>query len=149
MMCKHIVQHCLGDEWKCVKNGSFDFIENVLPVIVQKAICGFTKHFVPVEQVSELCDHSVKWDFNEYFVIDSDAIKIHYLVILKVIRRSSVYKCVLVPFCFVLPVNLTWSSGFSRVKVQLPWPWIGSIRIWPLIVYGPSNMNCGPFSFIS
>lgn len=42
------------------------------------------------------------------------------LVILNVIRRSSVYKCVFPFLIFDLPVNRTNSSGFSSVKLHLP-----------------------------
>lgn len=53
---------------------------------------------------------------------------IFYFWILKVIRKSSVYKCTFPFFSLVLPVNLTWSSGLSRVKLLIPCPWIGNIN---------------------
>lgn len=43
-----------------------------------------------------------------------------YLEILKVIRRSSVYKCVFPFFTFDFPVHLTCNSGFSREKLLTP-----------------------------
>lgn len=71
------------------------------------------------------------------------------LVILNVIRRSSVYKCVFPFLTFDLPVKRTNSSGLSSVKLHRPWPWTGNTKIWPLIEYGPSSIICGPVNRIS
>lgn len=95
----------------------------------------------------------ILWKFMEFLVNKvcwrNTKMSKAYFVILKVIRRSSVYKWTFPFFSFDLPVNLTRSSGLSSVKLLCPWPWIGNTRIWPRIEYGPTNTNCGPFNLNS
>lgn len=166
MMWPHIIQHSLCDEWKCIEYGSFQFIENVMPIFIQEAICCFTQYTITIEQIIEICIHS-RWSCEGKKQQQRKRLrKLHisqnqseewpphhtfrtYLVILNVIRRLSVYKCVLPFLTFDLPVKRTKSSGFSSVKLHRPWPCMGNTRIWPLIEYGPSRMNCGPVNRIS
>lgn len=134
-MRKHIIQHRLCDEWKCIEYWTFDFVKNILPIFIQKAICCFTENFVAIEQVTEISLHSA--ELTKFELIQKFALFylkfIYYLVILNVSLRSSVYKWVFPFFCLVLPVNLTCISGFSRVKLLMPCPRIGNTRIWPLM----------------
>lgn len=56
-MWKHIIYHGLGNQWERIKYWSFNFIENILPIFIQKAICCFAERLITIEQITKVCLH--------------------------------------------------------------------------------------------
>lgn len=57
---EHIAHRALRYQWECLEDVGFDFLENIVPIFIQKQICTIAQRLITIVEILEVKNDSVR-----------------------------------------------------------------------------------------